>query len=64
MPLRDKVKFSKEITTKKGYKTLGLFNKDNKLIDTRVCEKKKDGFKCPKDKAKRAKLAKKIGVKI
>lgn len=67
MPIHGKVAYSKPITLPSGYKTLALYDKDNKIIDYRICEydKATDKFKCPSKKThprERKKLAKKLGI--
>lgn len=68
MPLTKQVAYSKKITLPSGYKTLALYDKNNKIIEYRVCKEKKDGhFSCIRGAlhpVERAKLAKKIGIDI
>ena len=62
MPLSRKVAYSKLVSTPSGKQTLGLFDKDNKFIEYRVCLEKPDGtYECPKlatDPKKRLQYAK------
>ena len=67
MPLKKGlVMYSKVVTLPSGYKTLGLFDKNYKLIECRVCAQKPNGrFKCIRGAThpnERKKLAHKIGL--
>ena len=64
MPLKESVAYSKIVQTPSGKYTIGLFNKQHKLIEYRVCDckTKNSKCKCPRDKVERAKLKKKLHI--
>jgi hypothetical protein len=67
MPLTKKVSYSRVMLLPSGYKTLALFDKNNKLIECRICEydEKENKFNCPSritNPEERNRIAKKIGI--
>lgn len=62
------VVYSAPVKLKNGLTTLGLFDKNHKLVDLRVCQyhKSTNHFSCPRQSTQpkeRKKLAKKLGIK-
>lgn len=64
MPLLKKVVYSRPVWLDSGHITLALFDRDNNLIEYRICEynERLKRFICPRDKTKRRNLAYKIGI--
>lgn len=66
MPLKEKVAYSAPVTLSNGKRTIGLYNKNHKLIELRACEELPSGkFHCPRQAThpkERLKIARKLGI--
>ena len=65
MSIRKKIAYSKPILVN-NHLTIGLFDKNHKLLDIRICyyDKENNKFICPREPTIRKALAKKMGLTV